>query len=102
MASDPFYGDRNFDAGRPENTGYRSFSIWEYAAQRHTTWTDIALRAPDQLRQKMAWSLSQIVAVGLPRSGMVFNEETKNYLAFYYMFTNHGEYFISLEVYAFI
>ena len=38
----------------------------------------------------MAWSLSQIVAVGLPGSGMVFNEETEHYIAFYDMFVNHA------------
>ena len=53
-------------------------------------WTRLALRAADQLRQRMAWGLSQIVAVGLPGSGMVFNEETEHYLAFYDMFVNHA------------
>jgi hypothetical protein len=90
VASDPFYGDRGFDVGLPQGTGYRSFTIWEYSAQRHTAWTHIALHAADQLRQKMAWSLSQIVAVGLPGSGMVFNEETENYIAFYDLFTTHA------------
>lgn len=66
VASDPFYGDRGFDVVQPEGTGYRSLSIWELSAQRHTTWTELAMHAEDALRQKMAWSLSQIVAVGLP------------------------------------
>lgn len=34
----------------------------------------------------MAWSLSQIVAVGLPGSGMVFYEPTEPYLVFYDIF----------------
>ena len=38
----------------------------------------------------MAWSLSQIVAVGLPGSGTVFNEEVEHYTAFYDMFVNHS------------
>jgi len=38
----------------------------------------------------MAWSLSQIVAVGLPGSGMVFNEETEHYIAFYDIFVNYA------------
>lgn len=83
VASDPFHGDRGFDVVVPENTGYRTFSIWEHAAQKHTTWTKIILEGADQLRQKMAWSLSQIVAVGLPDSGTVFNEETEHWTAFY-------------------
>ena len=32
--------------------------------QRHTVWASIALKAPDQLRQRMAWALSQICVVG--------------------------------------
>ena len=90
VASDPYYGDHGFDVVTPEGTGYRSFSIWEFAAQRHTTWTHFALSAVDQLRQKTAWSLSQIVAVGLPGSGMVFNEETEHHLAFYDIFLNNA------------
>lgn len=38
----------------------------------------------------MAWSLSQIVAVGLPGSGMVFEEQTEHYIAFYDIFVNHA------------
>jgi Protein of unknown function (DUF1800) len=32
--------------------------------QRHTVWAYTALTAPDQLRQRMAWALSQICVVG--------------------------------------
>jgi uncharacterized protein (DUF1800 family) len=32
--------------------------------QRHTVWALTALTAPDQLRQRMAWALSQICVVG--------------------------------------
>lgn len=32
--------------------------------QRHTVWAYLALTAPDQLRQRMAWALSQICVVG--------------------------------------
>lgn len=49
-----------------------------------------ALKGVDQLRQKMAWSLSQIVAVGLPGSGGTFNEITEHYIAFYDQFVNHA------------
>ena len=87
----------------PEISGFRSSSIWQLSAQRHNVWTDLALHAPDQLRQKMAWSLSQIVAVGLPGSGMVFNEETEHYLAFYDMFVTHafGNYLKLMKEYSF-
>lgn len=69
--SDPFNGDKGFDITVPENEGFREKSIWELSSARHTSWTELALHAKDSLRQKMAWSLSQIIAVGLPGSGMV-------------------------------
>jgi len=66
IASDPFYGDQGFDVVTPDNTGLRSKSTWELAGQKHTIWTEMALNGNDQLRQKTAWSLSQIVSVGMP------------------------------------
>ena len=68
IASDPFYGDQGFDVVTPDNSGLRSRSEYELAGQKHTIWTEFALNANDQLRMKMAWSLSQIVSVGLPSS----------------------------------
>ena len=51
----------------------------------------------------MAWSLSQIAAVGLPGSGMTFNEETEHYIAFYDLFVNHafGNYRQIMEEFSF-
>ena len=71
VGSDPYNGDYGFDIVVPENEGFREKSIWELSSQRHSSWTELALHAEDSLRQKMAWSLSQIIAVGLPGSGMV-------------------------------
>jgi hypothetical protein len=88
--SDPFNGDKGFDITVPENEGFREKSIWELSSARHTSWTELALHAKDSLRQKMAWSLSQIIAVGLPGSGMVFYEETEQFIAFYDIFIRHA------------
>lgn len=71
VGSDQFNGDYGFDVVTPENEGFREKSIWELSSQRHSSWTELALHAKDSLRQRMAWSLSQIIAVGLPGSGMV-------------------------------
>lgn len=90
VASDPFNGDQGFDIVIPENEGFREKSIWELSSQRHTTWTHLALHAPDALRQRVAWSLSQIVAVGLPGSGMVFYEPTEQYTSFYDIFVRNA------------
>lgn len=68
VGSDPFHGDRGFDIVLPEFSAWRVEDIWELAGQKHTIWTHTALNAPDQLRMKMAWDLSQIVSVGLPNA----------------------------------
>lgn len=81
---------QGFDIVIPESEGYRSMSIWELSAQRHTTWTHLAMHAPDQLRMRNAWALSQVVAVGLAGSGMVFFEPTEQYISFYDIFTRHA------------
>ena len=62
IANDPFRGE-----------GFQY--SWEYFRedldvaedmyeQRHTVWAYSALKAPDQLRQRMTWALSQICVVG--------------------------------------
>ena len=87
VASDPFYGDNGFDIVVPESTGLRSRS-WELAGQKNTVWTELALNAKDQLRMKMAWSLSQIVSVGLSTS--LKDSETEGWLAFYDILVKGG------------
>ncbi|KAL7541246.1 hypothetical protein ACHAXR_012136 [Thalassiosira sp. AJA248-18] len=90
VSSNPFNGDQGFDIVIPESEGFRSMSIWELSAQRHTVWTHLALKTADQLRMRVAWALSQIVAVGLAGSGMVFFEPTEQYISFYDIFTRHA------------
>jgi hypothetical protein len=57
IAPDPLMDDhfditnRYFDSG----TGYND--------QKKTVWMELALNAPDQLRQRMAWVLSKILVV---------------------------------------
>ena len=87
IASDPFYGDNGFDVVVPESS-LRSRSNWELAGQKNTVWTELALNAKDQLRMKMAWSLSQIVSVGLSTS--LKDSETEGWLAFYDILVKRG------------
>lgn len=90
IASNPNFGERGFMPVEPEGTGFRQSEIWGYSVQRHTIWHHLAMHGQDQLRQKMAFSLSQIVAVGLPGSGMVFYEPTEDRLAFYDFFVKNA------------
>ena len=81
-----------FDVVVPESTGYRTTSIWQLAAQRHTVWTHLALHAKDQLRQRVAWALSQIIPVGIITVGgsRVHSEKTEPFLELYDQFVRHG------------
>ena len=90
VGSDPFNGDQGFDIVIPESEGFRTRSIGELSSPRHTTWAHLGLHAADSLRQKMAWALSQVVAVGLAGSGMVFYEPTEQYVSFYDIFTRNA------------
>ena len=51
--------------------------------QRHTVWAHNALTAPDQLRQRMAWALSQICVVGF---GSLDDQNTEAVLQYYDIF----------------
>ncbi len=91
VASDPFHGDNGFDVITPLHSGLRALSIHELSGQKHTVWTELALNAADELRMKMAWSLSQIVSVGLEDVKMSEDfEDTEAYLAFYDLFVKNA------------
>lgn len=92
VSSALLFGWTGFDIVVPEGTGYGTSSTWQVASQRHTTWAHLALHAKDQLRQRVAWSLSQIIAVGVKSNGgsRVALEKTEPYLVFYDQFVRNG------------
>ena len=53
--------------------------------QRRSVWAEIALRSEDQLRQRMAYALSQILAISDDFLGGSSKKGTENYLAYYDM-----------------
>jgi len=55
--------------------------------QRHTVWAYLALTAPDQLRQRMAWALSQICVVGF---GTLDDGNADSVLQYYDIFVRHA------------
>jgi hypothetical protein len=55
---------------------------------KQSIWTRIALDAPDQLRQRMAWALSQMMVVNSNTISDPANSETN--LVFYDIFVNLG------------
>lgn len=85
-----------YKGGFDMETTYNDTS-WGLSEQRRSIWIHIALNAPDQLRQRVAFALSQILVVspGSIESG----ERTESFLTFYDIFVRHafGNYFDILK-----
>lgn len=55
--------------------------------QKGSVWTNIVLNAPDQLRQRMAWALYQILPVGPPGTNL---RKTEIFLSYYDIFVRNA------------
>lgn len=69
----------------------------EFQDQRQTTWMEIALHSEDQLRQRVAWALSQILVVS---PGSIGNTQMgEGYMNYYDIFVRNafGNYFDILK-----
>ncbi len=56
--------------------------------QKSIIWNTIAIDGDDQLRQRMAWALSQIFVVGL--EGSIHPQNTEKWLKYYDIFVRHA------------
>jgi hypothetical protein len=65
--------------------------------QRRLVWLDIALKAKDSLRQRVAWGLSQILA--LSPGSISSDDQTESFLVYYDIFVRNafGNYFDVLK-----
>jgi hypothetical protein len=65
--------------------------------QLETTWLEIAMYAPDQLRQRVAWALSQILVIS--PGGIGDDDLGENWVNYYDIFVRHafGNYFDILK-----
>lgn len=68
--------------------GKDDFSGPYFDKQKLMVWTMIVLSSPDQLRQRVAWALSQILAIS-PQDVKGF-DQTEFYLAYYDIFVRHA------------
>eukprot|EP00957_Ditylum_brightwellii_P074860 5689238-Ditylum_brightwellii.AAC.1 len=59
---------------------------WHYLEYRYSVWVNIALEARDQLRQRVAWALYQIIPIGVT----VENYETEVFLGYYDVFVRNA------------
>jgi hypothetical protein len=84
VANDPIYGDHWFNVSIHIDDPHR-----ELDRQRETVWSTLAVTAPDQLRQRVAWALFQMFA--LPKSALE-NEhrQTESFLQYYDIFVRHA------------
>eukprot|EP00520_Triparma_pacifica_P008843 CAMPEP_0118639568 /NCGR_PEP_ID=MMETSP0785-20121206/4291_1 /TAXON_ID=91992 /ORGANISM="Bolidomonas pacifica, Strain CCMP 1866" /LENGTH=1677 /DNA_ID=CAMNT_0006530901 /DNA_START=134 /DNA_END=5164 /DNA_ORIENTATION=+ len=55
---------------------------------KEMVWTNVALRGKDQLRQRVAWALSQILVVSA--DGVGANNENEKFLNYYDIFVRHA------------
>ena len=58
----------------------------EYNNQKSVVWTEVVLKGDDQLRQRMAWALAQILTV-VP---IPSEEQTEMYLNYYDILVKHA------------
>jgi len=70
-----------------------------YAEQRQNVWADIALHSEDQLRQRVAYALSQIMPVNNDEAGVGSGTGTEGILTYYDIFVRNamGNYFDILK-----
>jgi len=90
------------DAGPLYKGGFDMFTRYNHTTfgleeQRTSIWIDIALKAKDQLRQRIAFGLSQIIVMS-PYS-IVNRDFSESFLVFYDIFVRHafGNYFDILK-----
>mmetsp|Transcript_19333 Transcript_19333/g.27328 ORF Transcript_19333/g.27328 Transcript_19333/m.27328 type:complete len:1758 (+) Transcript_19333:76-5349(+) len=107
VASDPSLGS-GYDYNRFERlSGGGTWAVGEttptswHVAQKTTIWSNIALKAADQLRQRVAWALSQILVIAPDILGD--QRSTESTISFYDIFVRNafGNYFQVLKEVAF-
>lgn len=84
VANDPLHGAM-FDS---ENEEERTTGSSNHNQQKAKIWTTITFEGQDQLRQRMAWALSQILTI-VPSNIDGF-EETEIYVSYYDIFVRHA------------
>lgn len=91
VGNDPFLfgsiGRGAFDAATQRN---KTSSKKDLGKQKLNIWMSAALNAPDQLRQKIAWALAQLLVIS--PSGVLATQKdmTETFLAYYDIFVRHA------------
>ena len=88
VSNDPTISGASFIPATGDKVDVDLMSDRDFFQHRATTWTTIALTAPDQLRQRMAWALAQLLVVS--PIAMENRRNTENFLTYYDIFTRHA------------
>jgi len=86
VTNDPSLGDV-FDATNDDDTDSTSSGF--FSRQREVTWTMSVMSAEDQLRQRAAWALAQILVV-VTDAIRTQDRNTEIFLAYYDIFVRHA------------
>ncbi|KAL7563666.1 hypothetical protein ACA910_013399 [Epithemia clementina (nom. ined.)] len=88
VANDLALGGTQFNGAFDAKTAWGETSTFSTRQNsKIQTWTQVVLSAPDQLRQRMAWALSQILVI----NGDVLGRDwTEQYLHYYDIFVKHA------------
>jgi len=88
VSNDPTISGASFIPATGDKVDVDLMSDRDFFQHRATAWTTIALTAPDQLRQRMAWALAQLLVVS--PIAMENRRNTENFLTYYDIFTRHA------------
>jgi hypothetical protein len=86
VANNALFGDE-FDMGL-DSRWDRTATIQDFEAQKFSVWNTVVLYGEDQLRQRMAWALSQICAM-VP-GDIDEEDETEPFISYYDVFVRNA------------
>jgi cullin-associated NEDD8-dissociated protein 1 len=88
VSSDPRFGHRYRAFLSSEEYGREDLYMISGNEAKQVVWTTVAFSAPDQLRQRVAFALSQILVLG--EEGVGKTDEQEVWLAYYDIFVRHA------------
>jgi uncharacterized protein (DUF1501 family)/uncharacterized protein (DUF1800 family) len=90
LANDPMLGNRYYLANPNDNTQARRELDWQHDLTdgKSMVWINVILKAPDQLRQRVAWALSQILTMS--QVGLGREDEIEPWVSYYDIFVRNA------------
>lgn len=89
VCGSPFESSNDLSLGQVFPIVNRRDTDWNQWRNREYTWLQVNLEAPDQLRQRVAWALSQLLVIARGAIG-VEGSHSEVFLGYYDIFTRHA------------